>query len=270
MPSPAELDLSAGGGELVRVLNTENSAIPPFGALEIIGYSRTGKTYRVRKPTINGRNDCLFNGSVTIPTGRTGQAIKGGMSRARLQGDGNVVESGQIWGVVAGSWALHPGSTGYTVRAVAAGSRGGILVSQAPSSLVEWVRITGGTPGGGISPNFYPAIVLKYDASADSLSDSVVACWFRDIYRERPEVGEYLRANHQGNGGIPGNYRPVYMGRTESLGDDASSSASASSAAVELPSLVTCSAGGLNVTYKRLSSYVLIGGRRYTVRHELV
>jgi hypothetical protein len=255
-----------GGGRYVRVYNTESVAVPPYAALEVIGYDKADNLFSVCRPTVSGRNDCLFNSKTAIKAGGTGQAVApGGESLALYAPDGNTPAPGQIWGTLAGSWALTPRSTGYVVRFLASANRSALVVAPAPASLEEYVKITGVSPGGAVLPSYYPGVVVKLDIASDAYVDSVVSCWWRDTYREAPDVGEIIRSGHSGNGGPASDYRPLYVGRTES-GDAAGSSSSDQSA--EVVTRVTCS-NGLVVTYKQITGYVIVRGKSHPVHFGL-
>jgi len=250
--------------EFVRVYNTESEAAPALAALEVCGYDKAENLFYVCKPTVSGRNDCLFNTRTPIAAGGTGQAVATGAEALALyQPDGNPPASGQIWGTVAGSWALSPRSTGYVVRFLASANRSALVVAPAPASLEEWVRITGVNPGGKVPRSYYPAVVVKLNVGTDEYEDSVVSCWWRDAYKEAPGVGEIIKSSHTGNGGPTTDYRPLYVGRTEDGGDISSSS---SSAGPRVVTLVECFAGAnLRVVSGVLTGTVTVRGRQYPV-----
>ena len=248
--------------EFVRVYNTESEAAPALAALEVCGYDKAENLFYVCKPTVSGRNDCLFNTRTPIAAGRTGQAVATGAEVLALyQPDGNTPAPGQIWGTVAGSWALSPQSTGYVVRFVASANRSALVVSPAPASLEEYVKITGLNPGGRVPRSYYPGVVMKLNIATDEFVESVVTCWWRDTYKEAPDVGEVIKSSHTGNGGPTDNYRPLYVGRTEGDGATASSS---SSSGPRVVTLVECYPNsGLRVVYGTLAGTVTIRGRSY-------
>jgi len=259
---------TAAPREFVRVYNTESEAAPALAALEVCGYDKSENLFYVCKPTVSGRNDCLFNTRTPIAPNGTGQAVATGAEVLALYApDGNPPATGQIWGTVAGSWALSPQSTGYVVRFVASASRSALVVSPAPCTLKEVVKITGLSPGGRVPPSYYPGVVMKLDIASDAYVESVVSCWWRDTYKEAPDVGEFIESYHAGNGGPTDNYRPLYVGRTESPGDVSSSS---SGAGVSVVTVVECYPGsGLRVLNKNLAATVTIRGRTYPVNFTL-
>lgn len=264
--SPQAPNPVGDSGRFVRVLNTEGVAIPPFAALEVCGYDKEENTFYVRKPTVSGRNDCLFNGRTPIRANKTGQAVVGASEVAALFApDGTTPEPGEIWGTKAGEWYLTPQSTGYVVRFIVSTHRSSLVVMKAPSTLVETLRITGLNPGGEVPRTYYPAVVQKLNVASDEYEDTIVTCWFRDLYAEEPSVGERIRCTHVGNGGPATDYRPLYEGRTEEVGVGGSSSSSSSSGPTVV-TLVECYPGsGLYVVSGTLSGSVTIRGRNYPV-----
>lgn len=262
-------DPTAGdtSGRYVRVFNTEDTAAPPYAALEVCGYDKEENTFYVCKPTVSGRNDCLFNGRTPIRAQKAGQAIIGAGEIAALYApDGTTPEPGELWGTKAGEWYLTPQSTGYVVRFLVSTNRSTLVVTRAPSSLREALRITGVNPGGRVPQTYYPAVVQKLNVETDEYEDTIVTCWFRDLYGEEPSVGERISCTHVGNGGPADNYRPLYEGRTEEVGDGGSSSGSGSSSGPTVVTVVECYPGsGLLVVSGTLSGTVTIRGRSYPV-----
>ena len=266
-------------GRYVRVFNLEEEAAPPGGALEPCGYDKENNWLEVRKPTVAGRNDCLFVGRTTIRARSSGQALQaGGAVPALYMPDGTTPAARQLWGTKAGQWALSPQSTGYIVRMLASANRSMVVVEQAPATFKEWVKITGVAPGGDLPATYYPGVVMKLDIPSDTYVESIVTCWWRDVYGEAPDIDEIIDSYHEGNAGQQiDDYRPLYSGRTEAIEGAASSDSSSGgssggggdgsgSGSVEVVTQVDCDPTlGLAVQYGTLSGTVRIGGRTFPV-----
>ena len=276
MARPEGKALPAGenpAGRYLRVFNLETEAAPPGAALELCGYDKEHNWFEVRKPTVSGRNDCLFVGRTTISGLSSGQAIQtAGAVAALYAPDGTTPLPRQVWGTIAGQWWLSPQSTGYIVRMLASKGRCMVVVERAPSTFKEWVKITGVNPGAPLPDTYYPGVVMKLDIPTDTYVESVVTCWWRDVYGEAPDVDEIIDSYHEGNAGQQINdYRPLYSGRTEAIegavsSDSSGGSGSGSGSSVEVVTQVDCDpALGLAVQYGTLSGTVRIGGRTFPV-----
>ena len=75
---------TAAPREFVRVYNTESEAAPAMAALEVCGYDKSENLFYVCKPTVSGRNDCLFNTRTPIAPNGTGQAVATGPKCSRF------------------------------------------------------------------------------------------------------------------------------------------------------------------------------------------
>jgi hypothetical protein len=105
----------------VLVWNSEKTAVPPFGVMEVLvdtvtdsGTDVAGNIV-IRKPTRSGATDVLFNGSTPIPPFAQGQGHQTFPTIAAYEE--GVPITGEIWGTAPGSWLLSSGiaGSGFTI-----------------------------------------------------------------------------------------------------------------------------------------------------------
>lgn len=203
-------------GRPVRVLNTEDTAAPSFAALEVFGWDAATNCYSVRKATVSGRNDLLFNGPIPIPAGLEGQAFAAYPAGAAYQVTEDQPEPGQVWGIKKGEWTLSVNYPGYVVRDVSAETRGFMIVEKMAYTTGGFINVTGiADPGDDPAlddlPEAYVAgELLVHDPVNDEWvhADPPIEVWFTDIYGgDVPTDGEFYSWGHL-TGYVLG--KPVY------------------------------------------------------------
>lgn len=215
---------SSNGLRVVRVYNVDDEDVPPFGAMELTGWDVDRRAFKIRRCTVTGRNDLIFNGLTPIPSGLEGQAnADAHVPAGYVPADGDRPRPGEVWGVKAGEWLLRPYYTGYTIVDTTTADRGFCVITSQRANITEFVRVTGtttplGTGSGSttLPPDWVSGELVFYDSlTAEWGTESPnLEVYFRDLNGVKgfySAAGEpcYVHVNRVGFA-----YgRPVYVGR---------------------------------------------------------
>lgn len=196
--------------------NTTDEVIPSFAVMEVTDYDQEKVRYLVQKPTRSGGNGFLINGPSPVnPYSDDDDGSDEGIASLSLptpaawadDGTGDAPVTGEVWGPRAGTWTLshrHPGFK--VVRVLGDEDAHVALVAPMDYHLVEFVEVTGGTPGGSVPGDYLPARLRWLDPVTDAWTgpDDDVEVWLRSTF----DPGEPVQASLVGFG----YERPVYAG----------------------------------------------------------
>ena len=204
------------GSRVIRVYNQDAEDVPSFGAMEISGWDAARDAFTVRRCTLTGRNDLIFNGPVPIPSGLEGQARADEHAGAAYRpGEGRKPLPGEVWGVKAGSWLLAPNYPGYLIVDTTAASRNFCVARSQRHNVTEFVRVTG-TRSPNAPADFVAAELVVFDPTTDAWGTTgpTTQVWYRDL---NGNVGYYSATGGQcyAHVNLTGyaSGRPVYVGR---------------------------------------------------------
>jgi hypothetical protein len=209
------------GSRPIRVFNVDDDDVPPFGAMEVAGWSPDRRAFFVRRCTLSGRNDLLFNGLNPIPSGLEGQARDDGLIVAAYTPDGaENPAAGSVWGVAAGTWTLSPLYPGFVVRATTTASRSFCVVTRQRANIADFVRVSAG-PSGDAEANWCGGFLLTYDPDANDWVDTTppTPIWFRETGGRTLAASEYATPFETLAGLVSyGAGRPLYAGPVPAAG----------------------------------------------------
>lgn len=214
---------------VVRVVNTDDDDVPPFGAMEVTGYDPFRQAFKVGRCTVTGRNDLLFNGITPIPSNMEGQARSDiHVTAGFIPSEGLHPHAGELWGVPAGEWFLKPNYTGYVVVDTTTAARGFCVVQTQRHNLTEFVRITdvASVFSGDAPATYYAAALVQLDPTADTWTVTTMDVWFRETSGRTIDPSEY--ASPLDIPAIRIGYsfgRPLYVGRVPAPASAATDSA---------------------------------------------
>lgn len=177
------------GTRAIRVFNIDDLDAPPFAALEIAGWDIDRRAFRVRRCTVTGRNDLMFNGISTIPSRMEGQAWGDKQHIAGFRPDeGANPVAGEVWGVKAGEWLLSPNYPGYSILDTTTASRGYCVVQLQRSNITEFLRVTNTVnPDLDLPDDWVEAELVFHDPVTDEwgTTSPTTPVYFRDIYNRK-------------------------------------------------------------------------------------
>lgn len=238
-------------------LNTEAEPVPPYAALEVLGYDQDNNRIRVRRPTRYGLTSVVFNGPAPVGPNEEGICSPGPLIQVAWEDDGGspnhagenaetLPQPGDTLGTADGSWFLSPRYKGFKVLAAlgAAGDKTA-LVRPMDYALVDFVRVTEcrteGDVADGVPDGYSGGVLCFFDPFTGQFEEPAdpVPVWYRDL--SGVEVGPnrstgdgYCRALAAYTG--DGYGRPVYVGEAR----DCDTCASATTTTTASPCTGSC------------------------------